>query len=246
MSLRIAIKPLMAASLLCALAGRADAGNVLWYNGDNPDIGGATVNEVAPNIGSLNTYDDFIVTDSAGWTIERIWSNNQIKVTGVTEASWSIRTGVSPGNGGTIVASGTSAATQVATGRTGGVTGYLEYTIEVAGLSIYLDPGTYWLSVSPLVERDPAGDFGGVYLAYNSATLGDNAVGTPPGTGDDGLFNSAFLSHNFAAFGNNYSMGVAGVVGGASVPEPSAGWLLAIALPAVVGLGRRAGGPAGR
>lgn len=198
---------------------RANAGMILWYNGDLPANGGGTVNEQANNpIGALNTFDDFVVTDAAGWTIDTLWSNNQMDLTGIAQATWAIRSGVSVGNAGTLVAGGTAAATETATGRTGGATGFPEYTIEITGLNLYLAPGTYWLSVSPVVGAEDGS--GGLFHSYNSATTGLNSINRPPSSIGNGLFNSTYLGYNFANFGNDYSMGVAGGVGNA-VPEPS-------------------------
>ena len=205
--------------VLLALAPEPAAAGVLWYNGDLPAQGGATVNEQADSpVGANNTFDDFVVNDPAGWTIDTVWSNDQMSITGVNQATWSIRSGVSVGNGGTLVAGGTAAATQTPTGRTGGATGFAEYAIEVTGLNVHLAPGTYWLSVSPVVGADPAS---GLFRSYNSGTLGLNAVNRPPSSLGNGLFNSTFLSFNFANFGNDYSLGVAGTAVSTVIPEPS-------------------------
>jgi hypothetical protein len=127
---------------------------------------------------------------------------------------------MSVGNGGTVIASGTGAATQTATGRINTIFGFAEYTIQVAGLNVFLTPGTYWLSVSPSVGADPTVTSGGVFRSYNSSTTGTNAVGTPPRNDADGLFFSPFLGDNFVTFHLDYSMGVAGTPIQA-VPEPS-------------------------
>jgi hypothetical protein len=206
------------ATFALVLAGvvpaRADL--VLWYNGDVRSGGDGTVNEETTNRGSLNIYENFTVTDPAGWTIDRVWSNDSMQVTGINQASWSIRSGMSTGNGGTVIAGGISAATQTSTGRVNPSPGFPEYSIQVSGLSVYLPAGTYWLSVSPLVGEDT----GGVFKSYVSVTLGANAVGTPPGNDANSFINSSFLGYNFApAFNKDYSLGVAGVVG--AVPEPT-------------------------
>jgi hypothetical protein len=201
------------------VSGSACADTILWYNGDvfiglNGTGGGGTVNEETTNRGSLNIYDDFVVTNPAGWKVQRVWSNNSMQTTGVTQASWSIRSGMSAGNGGTVIASGISAATQTSNGRTNPSPGFPEYRIEVTGLDVSLAPGTYWLSVSPLVGIDN----GGVFKSYVSTTRKANAIGLPGRNNSNSFINSGFLSYNFAnAFSNDYSMGVAGV----SVPEPS-------------------------
>jgi hypothetical protein len=57
------------------------------------------------------------------------------------------------------------------------------------------------------------------------------AVATPPGNDGGGLFNSSFLGDSFVNFGNEYSMGVAGVA--SAVPEPSTCVRLGIAAAAL-------------
>jgi hypothetical protein len=211
----------LALALAVAAPGTARASMVLWYNGDLQTGGGGTVNEETTNGGSFNIFDNFNVTAPGGWTIDTVWSNDSMQITGITQASWSIRTGMSVGNPGTVIASGVGAATQTPTGRTNPSLGFAEYTIQVSGLNVPLAPGTYWLSVSPLVGADPTVTGGGVFRSYNSTTTGTNAVGTPPGDDADGLLYSPFLGYNYATFHDDYSMGVAGVAQVASIPEPS-------------------------
>jgi len=122
-----------------------------------PSSGGGTVNEQASNVGASFVYDDFTVTDQAGWIVDRLWSNDAMQITGISQASWSIRSGMSVGNGGTIVSSGIGFVTQTPTGRVNPAFDFAEYTIQISGLNIYLPSGTYWLSVAPLVGSDSGG-----------------------------------------------------------------------------------------
>ncbi|MGA2415721.1 MAG: hypothetical protein ABSF59_14815 [Candidatus Sulfotelmatobacter sp.] len=63
-------------------------------------------------------------------------------------ATYDIRQGVSEGNGGTEVQSGSGAAVVQATGRN--FLGLNEYTVEVSwSPAITLTPGTYWFNVTP-------------------------------------------------------------------------------------------------
>lgn len=208
--------------LLTSLSvSNAVADSVLWYNGDYAGASG-TVNELSTDEGAAYVYDDFNVTAGGGWTLDRIWSNDDMNLQGVTSASWSIRSGMSSGNGGTVIASGTSSATQTATGRTSWW-GFPEYTISVSGLNVHLSPGTYWLSVSPLVGNDPLSN--GYYYSYVSQTSGLNAVGTPAGNDGNSFEYDPAAGDNFTPdrFNEDYSMGVAGV---AIAPEPSAWGLI--------------------
>jgi hypothetical protein len=224
---------LAAAAALVACAASAHASAVLWYSGNFDSVTGVA-NEINTSIGDARVFDDFTVTDAAGWSIDRIWSNNMIGFTGITQASWSIRRGVSAGNGGTVVASGTSAATQTATGRTG--FGMTEYTIMVSGLDIDLDPGRYWLQVTPIGM--------GSGRSFNATTSGAGRVGVEtPGAS---FVNSPSFNVNFVAANSalglptplNFSMGVAGTVATA-VPVPGTLALVGLALLGAGVVGRR-------
>jgi hypothetical protein len=220
------VRRLAAAAALVVTASSAQASAVLWYSGDF-DFTTGLANEINTSIGDARVFDDFTVTDAAGWSIDRIWSNNLTGFTGVTQASWSIRRGVGLGNGGTIVASGTSAATQTATGRTG--FGMTEYTIMVSDLDIDLDPGQYWLQVTPIGR--------GTGRSFNGTTSGAGLVGLAmPGAS---FVNSPSFAVNFVAANSalgmpaplNFSMGVAGTVSVSNaVPEPGTLLLAGLAL----------------
>ena len=197
-----------AAFVALGAAGSAQA-TTLWYNGDFDGVSGRAneINTLVSN--AYYIYDDFTVGEGKVWNIDTIWSNNLMDFTGVTQSTWSIGTGVFQGNGGTVVASGTSAATQTATGRSG--YGFNEYNIQVSGLNINLGAGNYWLSVTPI-------GFGSG-RSFNSTTSGLNAVGTPAGNNDNSFWNSSYFGTNFQAQNTDYSMGIAGIV--KPVPEPA-------------------------
>lgn len=199
---------------------RADT--TLWYNGDLPSYGGGTLNEQASNYGVSVVYDDFTVDDPAGWVIDSLWSNDAMQITGVNQASWSIRSGMSVGNGGTVVSSGVGFATQISTGRFNPAIGFPEYCIQIIGLDITLSPGTYWLSVAPLVGGDSV--VGGKFSSYLSRTSGANAIGTPPGNDGNSLFDDPSIGYNYRPVYmiDDYSMGMSGSV----VPEPSCALLV--------------------
>jgi hypothetical protein len=189
---------------------------VLAYGGDPTTNAGATVNELTTNHGLKYAYDQFTVTSPTGWDVDRVWSNDAMKITGVTQAVWEIRTGMSPGNGGTLVASGTSTATQTATGLTGTTVPYPIYDIQVANLFVHLDPGTYWLTVAPVVGSDPVSS--GMYDSYQVGTTGTNSV-SGFSTSKTGLLNDPSDSLNYISTSDDYSMGLGGSV--SAVPEPS-------------------------
>jgi hypothetical protein len=202
-------------------------GNALWYNGDYD--GDATGNGLSNEqdtfaTGFSHVFDDFIVADSGGWDITSVFSNNQVS-TNITSATWEIRQGVSAGNGGTLVASGSTDAPVITpTGRFG--FGLPEFTVEVTGLSVHLPFSTdpYWLNVTPVDNLD-----GG--RSFNSTTLGANCVGTPCGNDQMAFFDSTLFGFVFEPTLNlcpqcgDFSMGVNGTVSGGT-PTPTPGQLV--------------------
>lgn len=193
------------------------ATQTLWYNGDL--FGQNTlINHIGGSV-NARVFDNFIVTAPGGWQLTSVFSNNAFIASffggppNVTQADWSIRTGLSEGNAGTIVASGVGAATRTLTGRAPNFL-YQEYTIEVSGLlSVFLAPGTYWLNVTPLFGGD----------AFVTSTRGDNAIGLPKGNDGNAFLDWPGGGFNVAGQGQrDYSMGVRGV----AIPEPGTGALL--------------------
>ena len=88
---------------------------------------------ITPVTAQASVYDNFVVTNAAGWDIAAVFSDD-LSNTVITGASWEIRSGVSAGNGGTLVASGsTLTPTITPTGRSG--FGFTEYQVKVTGLS---------------------------------------------------------------------------------------------------------------
>ncbi len=171
-------------------------------------------NEINTLVSDSRVCDDFIVP-SGGWVLDVLWTNDLMTTTAST-AYWDIRSGVSAGDGGTLLFSGTNAATQTPTGRSG--SGYTEYTMEVTGLIIPLGAGTYWLTVAPI--DDGAGQ------SWVDMTSGLNAVGSPPGNDYNSFWDSLYFGYYFGPPGPylylgsvDFSMGVAGSRG-TPVPEP--------------------------
>lgn len=210
---------ILTATLIASLALTAQAGpkqptgplggppDFIWYNGDFEGEGtGALANEDSTSIGSgdyAHIYDDFIVP-AGGADIITVFSNNLLD-TNVTAATWEIRQGVSFGNGGTLVASGMTVTPIVTlTGRSD--SSLTEYMIAVAGLSLHLDEGTYWLNVTPV------GDLTG--RSFNSTTSGTNCVGPPCGDDGNAFFDSSFTfppfqpTTDFCSQCADFSMGI--------------------------------------
>jgi hypothetical protein len=206
----------------------------LFYGGDfdinNPNAN-ALANEndaiVGGNPYGAATFQNFLISGSS-WNVTNMFTDN---LSGLNPSTgyWEIRTGMSEGNGGTLIASGTNPLSHTLTGRID--FGYAEYRDEVNGLNLTLAPGTYWMAVVP---QDPKDD----NRSFNTNTFGLNAVGMQ--MSDRQFFNSAFFG---AAFINADNTGIFptfsnGVIG-TEVPEPSSLMMLGSGLAAAAGLGRK-------
>ncbi len=187
----------------------------LFYGGDfdpnNPNAN-ALANEndaiVGGNPYGAATYQNFIV--QPGGSFAHALFTNNLSTLNPSTGYWEIRTGVSEGNGGTLVASGSGVMTHVPTGRSG--FGYSEYRDEMDGMNVFLNAGEYWFA---LVPNDP----NDVNRSFNSNTFGLNAMGED--VPNQQFFNSAVLGANFTNANNlgvfpTFSSGVA-----AEQPEPS-------------------------
>ena len=207
----------------------------LWYNGDFNFINGLA-NERNTLVTQAAVYDDFNVTAPLGWNVTAVFSDN-LESTVVTAADWEIRTGISEGNAGTLVASGTTNApvvTQIYCDFS-----FCEYRVEATGLNVSLpmlpSGQHYWLNVTPVGN--------GTGRSFNATTSGANCVGTPCGNDQNAFFNSTYFGTYFTSTSNegqpyDYSNGVIGTV----VPEPATVALLTCGVGALlIALRRRRG-----
>jgi hypothetical protein len=217
------------------------AATILFYGGDfnanDPNANGLA-NETDGIVGGspygAATFQNFVIPDGQRWDVESLFTNNLTNFVGPQSAYWEIRSGVSEGNGGNLIASGTGNLgnnfTWTPTGRSG--FGLLEYQAHVTMSSIDLGPGQYWFAVVP-------NDDGNNTRSFNSNTPGPNcAIGNcVPG---QEFFNSAFFGANYTNANNEgafniFSSGVDGTV----IPEPSSLIMLGSGLLGVVGVIRR-------
>jgi PEP-CTERM motif len=221
---------------LALTSSHANAG-ILWYNGDydNRDAlanGTAGINFNGPFVQVSKVYENFVVPTGQVWTITSVFSTNEILYQSgapVTMASWEIRSGLSSGNGGTLVASGDTAATNTPIAEN--PSNFYNFTpslVTATVASVKLTAGTYWLSV----VADNSDPFF-ADQSYIETTSGANSVGVPPGNdgnsfisnnlpaGKPGAYNFTATSTIEGAGNWDYSMGVGGTAAPASVPEPS-------------------------
>jgi hypothetical protein len=141
------------------------AGKCLFYGGDfdyNPlgaNVANGLANENTTLVGGTPygaaTWVPFTVPKGKTWNVTGLFTNNmssygvldESPTQPISSAWWSINEGLEPGSGGTVLASGVAAATIAPTGRA--AFDFLEYTVQVTGLSVTLTAGTYWMAVVP-------------------------------------------------------------------------------------------------
>jgi hypothetical protein len=169
----------------------AHADNLYFYGGDwepnDPNADGLdnTTNALLGGdpYGSA-IYQNFVA--GAPINVTGLFTNNAIDYIPAS-GYWEIRAGVSEGNGGTLIASGSGSITNNPTGRSG--FGFDEYTNAVSGLKISLNAGTYWFAVVPVCTTCEG-------HSYNTNSLhAVNAVGTQ--ISDQVYWNSSSDGKNF-------------------------------------------------
>lgn len=152
----------------------------LYYGGDfqpeSPNQGAFT-NGNTIYIPDSTVYAEFAIPTGQVWEIIGLLTNNLSNDDGVLDpkqAVWSISSGLSAGNPGMVIASGTAAAWVKSTGR--GIDGSFEYTVRVGVSPLRLGAGEYWLSVQPQCTN--AGDEACTTAEFGvTNTNGTNAYG---------------------------------------------------------------------
>jgi hypothetical protein len=123
----------------------------LFYGGDldvsDSNAAGLSDENTLLVLGS-STYTAYSVPSGAWVGITGILVNVQASVNFDPQtAAYDVRTGVTEGNGGSEVTSGTGSISVAATGRN--FIGLNEYTVLVKIPTLYLGPGEYWFNVTP-------------------------------------------------------------------------------------------------
>jgi hypothetical protein len=176
----------------------------LFYGGDtntsSPDDNGFA-NENTLLVPDTITLAAFSVPAGQTWTVDGLFINtitDGYNGLDPSTSSWQINSGVSEGDGGTIVASGTSTTggtSFVPTGRF--PFGFTEYTLKVKVTPpVVLSAGTYWTTIVPQCTDSGNGDCS-IAQYYFDDTFGLNRYG-PLEPANVGYFNSSYFGFDYA------------------------------------------------
>ena len=174
----------------------------LFYGGDInvSDLNAAGMSdENTLLISNSSTYGNFNVIPSVTVTVTGILFNVQADANfDPVTASYDVRSGVSEGNGGTSLASGTGSVQVAATGRN--FLGLNEYTVAInLSAPLVLGPGGYWFNVTPNCtngSQDGSCSVGRFFVS-NSTQRTNNVYGGRE-TNHEIFFNSSFFGFTWA------------------------------------------------
>jgi hypothetical protein len=206
----------------------------VWYNGDLNHVNGlANERDSSLGIGQYaHVFDDFNVPASQTWLVTGLYSNNYDSYpTSTTGVEWSIRQGITTGNGGTLIASGTAGPGNFEViFHNSGDFGYTEYSVVAQNLNITLTSGAYFLNVTPIGS--------GSGRSFTSDTSGAGCIGSPCGNNGNAFFDSNFFGANYQPTSvqgqpGDFSMGVQSFV-----PEPPPWAMMAMGAVMLIGVQR--------
>jgi hypothetical protein len=221
-------------ALLVAVAIPSSA-LTIWYGGD-PDMYSALRSQQGGTISNAMTYDNFYATGS-GWDVYYLVGNFAMDFQ-ASDMAYEIRSGVSEGNGGTLVSSGVIDVTQTATGNTNSDWGTSSNVYTLAGNTtpIQLAAGEYWIGMAPVIG-DPTSSSN----AFVATTSGSGGIGTPLNDGNS-FFNWAGEGYNFTSTSNIFGTSKDfsyGVFANPVVPEPGSMLVFGMGLASFVPFLRR-------
>ena len=165
----------------------ATEADVLFYGGDT--IGEVVLENTRHEALTAAVYDDFTVTGD-GWAIDAIVAYSAGYEDSVPElAEWEIRRGISPGDGGTLVASGTTGGfVWTPTGIKGEVVSQYVLRVDISGQRLVLPPGTYHVLLRPVMGRSEM-------TTFICVTYGKNGIGGPLGNGNSFVHSPGYGYH---------------------------------------------------
>jgi len=232
MSFSIVRRLTSAVAATVVLVSLANArGDLVWFNGNFNNVNGLA-SERNTLVSDARTYDNFRLPsgyNTITGLLGQFYLTDDLRGAPIY---WEIRQGAGPGNGGTLIASGTQAGGSYRVIGSGFGFNIYEIRIKLDQAVGNLRSGVdYWMTMAPV------GNGGG--RAFVCSTSGAGAIGSPIG-GDDGLFDSSYFgvfwgrAVDFVGAGNaNFAYGVQ------AVPEPASMLALGTGLMSLVALRRR-------
>ncbi|HWW16490.1 MAG TPA: hypothetical protein VN310_17665 [Candidatus Dormibacteraeota bacterium] len=175
----------------------------LFYGGDlNPsdfNAAGMSDENTLLIVGGGNTYGNFNVPSGATYTVTGILFNVQADANfDPLTATYDVRTGVTEGNGGTSIASGSGSVAVIATGRN--FLGLNEYSLVVQlATPLTIGPGGYWFNMTPSCTN--GGQDGSCYVGrffVSNTTSRTNALRGKAQPIHEMFFNSSFFGLTWA------------------------------------------------
>ncbi|MGA8762020.1 MAG: hypothetical protein WB562_03940 [Candidatus Sulfotelmatobacter sp.] len=175
----------------------------LFYGGDtnpNSPADNGFANENTLLVPDTTVWGAFTVPAGQTWTVDGLFINtitDGYNGLDPTPSSWTIASGVSEGNAGTTVASGTSTTTGTSFIPTGRLPfGFTEYTLKVRITQTVLSSGTYWVNITPQCTNSGNGSCSIAQYFWDD-TFGLNRYG-PLEPAGQGFFNSAYFGFDYA------------------------------------------------
>ena len=172
----------------------------LFYGGD--------LNTSDANAAGLSDENTLLIPGSQTYAAVNIPAGANASVTGILfnvqastafdpfTATYDIRQGVSEGNGGTSVASGSGTIAVSQTGRN--FIGLNEYTVTVTFPSVTLVPGEYWFNVEPSCTNTLDGSCSVFRMFASNTTQETNAVNGSWQANNGMFLNSSFFGFTWA------------------------------------------------
>lgn len=199
---------------LSVLAGLASVASAQFYGGDPDLVNGLWAVDTSYYGLDGRVYEDF---NWGGGNVTSVYGNYFLTSGNVDGYRLYIRSGVSSGNGGTLVYSETGAA--YTAGLNGfDAFGFNGYRVDVDNADFFLPAGTYHIALT-LVDDD--GDYG-----YVQTTSGANSIGGPIGNGNS-FFDSSAFGAFFLPTSSQYGVDLDHSYG-VNIPAPSALALLGL------------------
>jgi hypothetical protein len=176
----------------------------LVYTGDtnpnSPDVNGFA-NDNTLLVPDTTSWGAFTVPAGQTWTVDGAFINtiaDGYNGLDPSTSSWSINSGLSEGNGGTVVGSGTSTTAGTSFTPTGREPfGFTEYSLKVKiSPPVVLSAGTYWLNILPNCTDSGNADCD-IAQYYWDNTFGLNNYGIIPPANQE-YFNSSYFGFDYS------------------------------------------------